>query len=108
MPQQCCSLGINITVVNRVIGSNLKCFWFLHLATILILLRLFFCRRRKKKKAFHFSGFLFVGGVSLSVREVGVRVPIDFSGACSTRPQKTFCHLCANRLQEEEGWQENV
>lgn len=80
-------LGINIAVVNWVIGSNLKGFWFLHLATVLILLGLFFCRRRKKK-AFHFSGFLWVGGFNLAVREVGVRVPIDFSGACSTRPQK--------------------
>lgn len=78
MPQLCCSLEISITVVSWVIGRNLECFWFLHLATILIPLKLFFCKRRKKKKkAFHFSGFLWVGGFSLSAREVGVRVPID-------------------------------
>lgn len=54
MPQQCCSLGISITVVIWVTGRNLKCFWFLHLATILILLKLFFCKRRGKKKGFSF------------------------------------------------------
>lgn len=47
-------LGINIAVVNWVIGSNLKCFWFLHLAIVLILLGLFFCRRRKKKSFWFF------------------------------------------------------
>lgn len=70
MPQQCCSLGINITVVNRVIGSNLKCFWFLHLATILILLRLFFCRRRKKKAFIFLAFFLLVDSIFLLEKSV--------------------------------------
>lgn len=53
-------------------------------------------------------GYLGVDGLNPSVSKVGVRVPIDFSRTCDTRPQKMFCHLCGNRLQEEDCWQEKV